>query len=109
MKDKFAFFNQSPIPERRKAACKTPHFLQAKRAPFSTPFKLDRVSFSTLEKSTAIPILGPFLAQSQGPEVTPNASVQSQEKERERERENVKLFDPMGMRVLRSRNIRTKI
>ena len=48
MKDKVAFFEASknPIPKRRNLLAKFP-FLQAKRALFKTPFRLDRVSFST--------------------------------------------------------------
>ena len=51
MKDKFAFFEASknPIPKRRKLLAKC-QFLQATRALFEPPFKLDRVSFSTPEK-----------------------------------------------------------
>ena len=57
LKDNFTFFEaifsyKSPKPERRKAACKTP-ILQAKRALFSTPFQLDRVNFSTPDKSVS--------------------------------------------------------
>ena len=49
LNDEFAFFEayKSPIPRRRKLLIKRP-FLQAKRALFKNPFKLDRVSFSTL-------------------------------------------------------------
>ena len=48
LKDKFASFEASknPIPKRRKTACKTPIFI-SKKGLFETPFKLDRVSFST--------------------------------------------------------------
>ena len=51
LKDKFAFFEalfsfKSPIPETRKAACKTPIFYKKKAECFKMPFKLDRVSFS---------------------------------------------------------------
>ena len=47
---KFASFEASknPIPKRRKLLAKRP-FLQANRALFEIPFKLDRVSFSTPE------------------------------------------------------------
>ena len=50
LKDKFAFFEASknPIPKRRKLLAKRT-FLQAKKASLKTPFKLDRVSFSTPE------------------------------------------------------------
>ena len=48
MKDKFAFFEayKNPDVKEEKTACKTPIFI-GKRALFETPFKLDRVGFST--------------------------------------------------------------
>ena len=48
LKDKFAFFEASknPTPKRKELLAKRP-FLVSKRALFETPFKLDRVSFST--------------------------------------------------------------
>ena len=47
LKDKFTFFEayKSPIPKMRKLLAKRP-ILQAQRALFSTPSKLDRVTFS---------------------------------------------------------------
>ena len=53
LKDKFAFFEASknPIPKRRRLLAKCT-FLQAKRALFETPFKLDRVSFSTPDRTS---------------------------------------------------------
>ena len=55
LKDKFAFFEayESPTPKRRKLLAKRP-FLQAKRALFKNPFKLDRVSFSTPENCSSL-------------------------------------------------------
>ena len=57
MKEKFAFFEASknPRPKRRKLLAKRP-FLQAKRALFETPSKLDGVSLSTPEAMRAVPL-----------------------------------------------------
>ena len=64
LKDKFAFFEASKIliPKRRNLLAKRP-FLEAKRALFERPFKLDRLSFSTpkmsCEASSAETLRGP--------------------------------------------------